>query len=63
MKRRLPHWGDNMRHLLNRIELFHLRCSEKNLVAAYAAKRLVDKAAADLELKTWRYASRLIMES
>ena len=51
-----------MQHLLNRITLFHLRCSEGNLEAAQAAKRLIDRAAVQLELKVWRYASRIIMD-
>ena len=51
-----------MNHLLNRITLFNLNIAEKNLFAAEASKRLVDKAAQQLELKVWRYASRIVME-
>jgi hypothetical protein len=51
-----------MNHLLNRITLFELNIADGNLAAAEASKRLIDKAAAALELKVWRYASRLIME-
>ena len=51
-----------MNHLLNRIALFHLNIERGDLDAAEAAKRLVDKSAEVLELKVWRYASRVIME-
>jgi hypothetical protein len=49
-------------HLLDRMFLFELNIKDGNLTAAAASKRLIDKAAAALELKVWRYASRLIME-
>jgi len=48
--------------LLNRIWLFHLNCRDGNLEAAQASKRLIDRYAVELEIKVWRYASRLIME-
>jgi hypothetical protein len=51
-----------MNHLLNRMFLFQTNIEAGNLERAEASKRLVDKAAATLELKVWRYASRLIME-
>lgn len=51
-----------MSGLIHRMFLFNQRVAERNLLAAEAAKRLVDKRAADLELKVWRYASRIIME-
>jgi hypothetical protein len=50
-----------MNHLLNRMLLFHLNIEAGKLEAAQASKRLIDKAAVNLELKVWRYASRLIM--
>lgn len=52
-----------MQILLNRIDLFHSNIAEGKLEAAQAAKRLIDKYAAQLELKVWRFASREIMEN
>ena len=51
-----------MWHLMARMELFDKQVETGHLEAAEAAKRLIDKAAKELELKVWRYASRLIME-
>lgn len=51
-----------MDYLLTRIDLFHACIADDRLEAAKACKRLIDRRAADLELKVWRYASRLIMQ-
>jgi hypothetical protein len=50
------------RGVVTRMEVFDARIAEGNLEAAQAAKRLIDRTAANLELKVWRYASRIIME-
>lgn len=51
-----------MQLLLNRMLLLERNMSEGNLAGVYAAQALVNKYGARLELKVWRYASRLIME-
>lgn len=51
-----------MSHLLYRIDIFEFNIKRGDLEAAEASKRLIDKAAIALELKVWRYASRIILE-
>jgi hypothetical protein len=54
--------GTLMQILLDHIELFHYCAGEEDYKAAEAARRLVEKYAAALELKVYRYASRIVME-
>jgi hypothetical protein len=51
-----------MKRLLTHIILFEMNIEDGKLEAAQASKRLIDKQAAEVELKVWRTASRIIME-
>jgi ribosomal protein L16/L10AE len=50
-----------MLRLFAMIELFHSNIQNGNLEAARAAHNLVQKRAAELEVRVWRHASQIIM--
>jgi hypothetical protein len=51
-----------MWYLLRKMEQFDMNIATGNLAAARAAKQLIDKHAAKLEIEVYRYASQIIME-